>query len=65
MCAKRKSESFGHQRLYDDTRNDPGNEILEQIELTVALITLYYDNVELYKQPYCPHFQNTEQFFLS
>ncbi|XP_008114284.1 mucin-15 [Anolis carolinensis] len=23
MCAKRKSESFGHQRLYDDTRNDP------------------------------------------
>ncbi|XP_078239170.1 mucin-15 isoform X1 [Pogona vitticeps] len=23
MCTKRKSESFGHQRLYDDTRNDP------------------------------------------
>lgn len=23
LCGKRKSESFGHQRLYDDTRNDP------------------------------------------
>ncbi|XP_070813644.1 mucin-15 [Pituophis catenifer annectens] len=23
ICGKRKSESFGHQRLYDDTRNDP------------------------------------------
>lgn len=23
ICGKRKSDSFGHQRLYDDTRNDP------------------------------------------
>ncbi|XP_060621872.2 mucin-15 [Anolis sagrei] len=23
MCTKRKAESFGHHRLYDDTRNDP------------------------------------------
>ncbi|KAJ6652650.1 hypothetical protein lerEdw1_011220 [Lerista edwardsae] len=23
LCGKRKSDSFGHQRLYDDTRNDP------------------------------------------
>ncbi|XP_042302402.1 mucin-15 [Sceloporus undulatus] len=23
MCGKRKTESFGHQRLYDDTRSDP------------------------------------------
>ncbi|XP_026520546.1 mucin-15 [Notechis scutatus] len=23
ICGKRKPESFGHQRLYDDTRNDP------------------------------------------
>lgn len=26
LCGKRKSDAFGHQRLYDDTRNDPGNE---------------------------------------
>ncbi|XP_032068836.1 mucin-15 [Thamnophis elegans] len=23
ICGQRKTESFGHQRLYDDTRNDP------------------------------------------
>lgn len=28
MCKKRKSEGFVHQRLYDDTRNDPGNKSL-------------------------------------
>ena len=63
MCTKRKSESFGHQRLYDDTRNDPGNEMLEQIELIVALIAFIYDRVELCKQPYYLHFQNTKQLF--
>lgn len=30
ICGKRKPKSFAHQRLYDDTRNDPGKEISEQ-----------------------------------
>lgn len=32
ICGKRKTESFGHQRLYDDTRNDPGNNLFQEIE---------------------------------
>lgn len=26
ICGKKRSESFSHRRLYDDTRNDPGKE---------------------------------------
>ncbi|GAB0189769.1 mucin-5AC-like [Grus japonensis] len=25
ICGKKRSESFSHRRLYDDTRNDPGS----------------------------------------
>lgn len=32
ICSKRKPESFGHQRLYDDARNDPGNNLFQEIE---------------------------------
>lgn len=32
MCGKRKTDSFAHQRLYDDMRNDPGNEAAKRTE---------------------------------